>query len=112
MRCKYCQTEIADKALICYRCGNATTEPRIKPPVEGPLFERKRRSPLPMVVVLIVIVLALIAAWAFGLLELPVAVGIEPAGAGFYARQEWPAFAGPYCTCAVGNHESLITSHS
>ena len=41
MICRYCQTEIADKALICYRCGNATTEPRIKPPSEGPLFERQ-----------------------------------------------------------------------
>jgi uncharacterized membrane protein YvbJ len=34
MICKYCGTEIAEKALICYRCGHATTEPRIKPPAE------------------------------------------------------------------------------
>jgi hypothetical protein len=69
MKCKHCGTEIADKALICYRCGNATTEPRIKPPSEGPLFERPRRSRLPIVaVVLLIVVLALIAAWAFGLL--------------------------------------------
>src|SRR4051794_2353264 len=44
MKCKYCGTEIADKALICYRCGNATTEPRFKPPSEGSLFEKPRRS--------------------------------------------------------------------
>jgi hypothetical protein len=25
--CKHCQTEIADKALICFRCGQATSEP-------------------------------------------------------------------------------------
>jgi hypothetical protein len=29
-----CDTEIADNALICYRCGTATAEPRIPPPVE------------------------------------------------------------------------------
>lgn len=66
MICRYCQTEIADKALICYRCGHATTEPRIKPPAEGPIFERPRRSRLPMVIVVILLVLALIAAWALG----------------------------------------------
>ena len=63
MICKYCGTEIADKALICYRCGNATTEPRIKPPAEGPLFERPRRSRMP-VVVAVLIVLAILIAWA------------------------------------------------
>ena len=68
MTCKYCGTEIADKALICYRCGNATTEPRIKPPVEGSLFERPRRSRLPLVALVILIVLALLAAWYFDLL--------------------------------------------
>ena len=62
MTCKYCGTEIADKALICYRCGNATTEPRIKPPSEGPIFERPRRSRLPIVaVILILVILAIIA---------------------------------------------------
>jgi hypothetical protein len=62
MTCKYCGTEIADKALICYRCGNATTEPRIKPPDDGPLFNRPRRSRLPMVAIVVLIVLALAAA--------------------------------------------------
>jgi hypothetical protein len=67
MICAHCGTEIADKALICYRCGHATTEPRIKPPVEGSLFERPRRRRLPIVAIVILIVLALLAAWAFGL---------------------------------------------
>jgi len=69
MRCRYCQTEIADKALICYRCGNATTEPRIKPPADGPLFEPRRRSRLPLVALVILIVLALLAAWLLGFLS-------------------------------------------
>ena len=54
MNCKYCQTEIADKALICYRCGRSTTEPRIAPPSGGSLFEHRRRSRLPMIVVVVI----------------------------------------------------------
>jgi hypothetical protein len=33
MKCRSCGTDIAANALICYRCGEATTEPRIPPPV-------------------------------------------------------------------------------
>ena len=67
MICKHCGTEIADKALICYRCGNATTEPRVKPPSQGPLFERPRRSRMPIVAMVLLILLALLVAWALGL---------------------------------------------
>ena len=63
MRCKHCGTEIADKALICYRCGEATTEPRVKPPADGPLFDRPRRSRLPLVVAIIILILAILAAY-------------------------------------------------
>ena len=31
MRCRNCGTEIADKAIICYRCGAGTTDPVRKP---------------------------------------------------------------------------------
>jgi ribosomal protein L40E len=61
--CRYCGTEIADKALICYRCGNATTEPRIKPPAEGPLFERPRRSRMPVVIIVLIVLAILMLAW-------------------------------------------------
>ena len=30
MQCRNCGIEIADKALICYRCGTATTEAKFK----------------------------------------------------------------------------------
>ncbi len=39
MHCRNCGTAIADKALICFRCGAATTEPRVKPP------ERRHSTP-------------------------------------------------------------------
>jgi hypothetical protein len=76
MTCKHCGTVIADKALICYRCGHATTEPRIKPPSEGSLFERPRRSrgPIVAIVIIILTILALLAAWIGGLMP-GVAVG-------------------------------------
>ena len=63
MICKHCGTEIADKALICYKCGNATTEPRIKPPAEGTLFERPRRSRLPVVIIVLIVLALLLLAW-------------------------------------------------
>ena len=27
MQCKHCQTEIDDRALICFKCGTGTAEP-------------------------------------------------------------------------------------
>jgi hypothetical protein len=37
MKCRQCGTEIADKAIVCYRCGTATTEAKFKaPPARKP----------------------------------------------------------------------------
>ena len=69
MTCKHCGSEIAEKALICYRCGNATTEPRVKPPAEGSLFERQRRSRMPLVAIIVVLIVVLLALWASGLFD-------------------------------------------
>ena len=33
MQCRNCGIEIADKALICYRCGTPTTDAKYKPVV-------------------------------------------------------------------------------
>ena len=41
MVCRHCGTEIADKAIICYRCGAGTTDP-----VRQPARVTRRRSPL------------------------------------------------------------------
>jgi hypothetical protein len=60
MICKHCGTEIADKALICYRCGAATAEPRIKPPAEASIFVKRRRSKLPWLLALLALAAALL----------------------------------------------------
>jgi hypothetical protein len=52
MKCRNCGTEIADKALICYRCGTATSEPRIAPPPPQP-----ERGWMPLLAVLVLILL-------------------------------------------------------
>jgi hypothetical protein len=64
MICRNCKTEIADNALICYRCGRATTDPKVKPPSEGSIFEHRRRRS-PWIIVLIVVILAILAAAGF-----------------------------------------------
>lgn len=43
MQCRNCGTEIADKAIVCYRCGVGTTEPARKP---APLSTRGGGPPL------------------------------------------------------------------
>lgn len=40
MTCRSCGTVIADNALICYKCGTATSEPRIPPPAARPTRSR------------------------------------------------------------------------
>jgi hypothetical protein len=41
MNCRQCGTEIADKALICFRCGTSVQEA-----VHKPYVPQKRRRPL------------------------------------------------------------------
>lgn len=42
MICRSCGTEIADRALVCYRCGEATAEPLVKPGVPAARRGRTR----------------------------------------------------------------------
>lgn len=57
MRCRHCGTEIADKAIICFRCGAGTTDP-----VRKAVPIRTRRSPLvPAVLVAILLLTGLYA---------------------------------------------------
>jgi hypothetical protein len=41
MQCRTCGTEIADKAIVCFRCGTATTDP-----VRTPAPLKRRRNPI------------------------------------------------------------------
>jgi hypothetical protein len=67
MICRSCGTEIADRAIVCYRCGAATTDPvRQPPPMEskwGPPVRRRRHGPrmpeLTSLVILVVLALYL-----------------------------------------------------
>jgi len=53
MQCRHCGTEIADKAIVCFRCGAATTDP-----VRKAVPVRPRRSPIIWVVAVVALVLS------------------------------------------------------
>jgi hypothetical protein len=58
VKCRNCGIEIADKALICYRCGTATTEAKFKPAVP------KRRHSLALLLsVLVLVILSIVAVY-------------------------------------------------
>jgi hypothetical protein len=60
MKCRSCGAEIADKAIVCYRCGAATTDAVRRPAKIAP-----RRSPLPgIVAALVLLLLALYMGYA------------------------------------------------
>ena len=58
MQCRNCGTEIADKALICYKCGTATTEAKYHPYVKP-----RRRSTSTIVWVVIAIAVLVLLTW-------------------------------------------------
>jgi hypothetical protein len=57
MTCRNCGTEIADKAIVCYRCGTATADP-----VRRPVEVRRRRSPVVLFLILLAVAAALVVA--------------------------------------------------
>jgi hypothetical protein len=59
MKCRQCGTEIADKAIVCYRCGAATTDP-----VRKAVPIKPRSSPLvPAAIILLLVALAVYLAY-------------------------------------------------
>jgi hypothetical protein len=63
--CRNCGIEIADKALICYRCGTATTEAKFKP-----ASPKRRPSSLLLVgSVLAIAILLIVALYLLGVLH-------------------------------------------
>jgi hypothetical protein len=63
VKCRSCGTEIADKAIVCFRCGTPTDLPaapvRRRPP--------QRRPPPAWVAALAVLVIILLAVWLLAL---------------------------------------------
>lgn len=59
MQCRRCGTDIADKALICFRCGTATTEAKFKAPPPRP----KSSRPMLFASVIALALLALLAVY-------------------------------------------------
>ena len=86
MQCRNCGTEIADKALICFRCGTATAEPRVPAP-------RLKARPSPALLVLGLVLLTLGAALiALGIrAPVPPAAGYALAAAGTVVVGVWVA---------------------
>jgi len=65
MQCRKCGAEIAEKALICYRCGTATTEAKYQPAQ----LPRRSLSTTSRTLVMTIVIIALLALLAlyFGL---------------------------------------------
>jgi hypothetical protein len=59
MQCRQCGTEIADKALICFKCGAATTDAKYRPAAPP-----RRAVPVSLIVSLLAVaLLAAAASW-------------------------------------------------
>ncbi|HXW05697.1 MAG TPA: hypothetical protein VD833_10730 [Vicinamibacterales bacterium] len=54
MRCRSCGTEIADRAIVCFRCGAATVDP-----VRRAVPVKSRRPILSLGVMIVLVLLAL-----------------------------------------------------
>jgi hypothetical protein len=62
MICRHCGTEIADKAIVCYRCGAGTSDP-----VRQPAVVRSRRGrALPLAALVVLALLGLFLGQAGG----------------------------------------------
>jgi uncharacterized membrane protein YvbJ len=60
MQCRKCGIEIAEKALICYRCGTATTEAKYQPvPVPRAGASSSRTLIVTVIAIAVLVLLAL-----------------------------------------------------
>jgi hypothetical protein len=67
MICRQCGTEIADKAIVCYRCGAGTSDP-----VRRPAAVRARRGrALPAAALVLLVLLALFLGYAGRTAQVP-----------------------------------------
>ena len=75
MICRNCGTEIADKAIVCYRCGAGTTDPVRKPAV----VQRRRGRLLPLAALVLLVLLALYLGQAGRIAPVPLSSGYQMA---------------------------------
>jgi uncharacterized paraquat-inducible protein A len=61
MICRNCGIEIADKAIVCYRCGTATADP-VRKPAE---IRRRRGAAVPLVILVLLALLALFLGYEY-----------------------------------------------
>jgi hypothetical protein len=61
MLCRNCGIEIADKAIVCYRCGTATADP-VRKPAE---IRRRRPGVVPIVVLILLALAAVFLGWEY-----------------------------------------------
>jgi hypothetical protein len=102
MLCRNCGIEIADKALICYRCGTSTTEAKFRPHVPKP---RRLRSTIAMIVA----VLALLGLLAWLLLNSPAGRANEDEPRGCREPECSAVPGGQRCPWSSGHTDSAWT---
>mgnify|MGYP003855768819 CR=1 FL=1 len=73
--CRHCGAEIADRAIVCYRCGAATTEPVRRPPAP-----RRRVGWLTSVLALALLLFVALYVGQAGTLDLPRPIAWTVAG--------------------------------
>jgi hypothetical protein len=69
MLCQNCGTEIADKAIVCFRCGQATVAP-LRKPAPPP----SRRRSVAAFVALVLLALAALFLGRAGTVDVPIEV--------------------------------------
>jgi len=92
MKCRHCGTEIADKALICFRCGAATTDPVYSAPAAARRGSRGSLTATVLALVLLVLLALYMGRLSTG--ETPrivtwvaVAIAVVVVGLRAYARR-------------------------
>jgi len=72
MICRNCGIEIADKAIVCYRCGTSTTDP-VRKPVE---IRRRRGALVPIVILVLLALLALLLGYEYNVFGLDILIDL------------------------------------
>jgi hypothetical protein len=61
VQCRNCGTEIADKAIICFRCGQGTTDPVRKPAAIRPARRGGASFAAPILAILVSLILLVLS---------------------------------------------------